>query len=1296
MWMGRLGRTALLALGLGTMLAAPLMAQTANTGTVIGVITDPSGAVVPHAPITLTDQATQQVRATLTNGSGRYSFVGVVPGTYTVTVKAPGFQAAQQSNLAVEVGRSYTISLKLKVGETSQTVEVNETATAELQTMDSTVGSTVGGDTLLQLPTQTRSATSLLLYQPASMPQQGPNQSSRQGGQVAGASSDQNTITLDGGNITNTTAANSDYFTGFTGAPEGSIPTPVESLQEFKVSTNNPNASFSGASGSQVMLVTKRGTDAYHGSAYWYLQNDVLDANSWDLNRLNQTRQVSKDNRVGGSLGGYIPGLPDKAKTYFYANWEGRWNSNNQEVSRLVPTDTLRQGILQFADASGTVQQYKLATAATCGPAGTGACDPRGLGLNPVIASLWSQYMPEGNDSSLGDGLNTTGFTSAANFPINDQFVVMRLDHSFGPNWQLMGSYRYFSEAAASTRQIDIGGFIAGDKLGTPVSVSNIPREPRYFVLGLTGQMTPNLTQQIHFDYLRDWWSWSTLGAPIQLPGQADAALEIGGETSNAPIPMNIDTGDSRMRTWLDHNYALSDDLSWLRGNHLLQFGGSFSHSNVHFNRNDGQTGSSTFPVYQVTSNAGINVPALYRPPACSSTVRSNCLPSSQNSNWDDFYTEALGMVDVGTVLGTRNGSFQPNPIGTYLFDNDTYSDTSLYANDSWHLRPSLTLNYGLNWSVEMPPTEANGTQALMVDAATGNVISPTAYLAARQSAAQSGQIYNPVLGFEPIGKTGLKYPWKTDYNNFAPRVAVAWNPNLGDGWLGSLFGHNRTVLRGGYARLYERLVGEQKVINGLQGLGFGQTLTCIGPTSTGSCAGQQGADPSSAFRIGTDGKSVPIPALSSAPAPLIPGTVTGSNSSFAPTTYQMDPDYAPGPNNEFDLTLQRSLNNFMVLELGYIGRTASRLYMPVQLNQVPYMMPLGGQTFAAAWAALSNEKLGGGAITPQPWFETALAGSSYCTGQPSCTAGMMAKLGSDVANQKVTTLWNAIQPSFAMGNVTASTSQVQSLFFWSNGAHSNYNAGFAALHVRNYNGLTLDTNLTWSHALGDKAENQDDDTTTSNSFDPNYDYGTLRFDRKLVLNILGSYNLPFGRGDDSLAHRLVRNWTISPIFSWFGGQPLHVATGSSQEWGQTSALGADAILTAPDTFGNAVHAASGTSGTVATTGNPAKGGTGLNLFADPAAVYGAFRPAILGVDNTSTGGMIRGMGHWNMDFALARKLQVSERLSATVNAQVFNAFNHVQFNDPSVSLQSPQSFGVIRSQLNAPRVVELGLHLDF
>lgn len=1279
----------------GLLAAGPLSAQTANSGTVIGVVTDPSGAVVPGAAIELQDSATSQTRAAVSNGRGRYSFIGVSPGTYSLTAVATGFQQARQNALTVEVGKSYTINLKLALGASSQTIEVNESATAELQTMDSTVGSTLSGNTLLQLPTLTRSATSLLLYQPASVPQQGPTQGSTLGGQVAGAASDQNTITLDGGNVTNTTAANSDYFSSFDGAPEGSIPTPVESLQEFKVSTNNPNASFSGASGSQVMLVTKRGTDQYHGSGYWYLQNDVLDANTWNLNRLNQTRPVSKDNRVGGSLGGALPLLGGKAKTFFYVNWEGRWNSNNQLVTRLVPTATMRQGILAFRDASGNVDQYNLGTALTCGPSGTGACDPRGLGLNSLVNTIWSKYLPAGNDSSQGDGLNTTGFTAPANFPINDQFVVTRLDHSFGRNWQLMGSYRYFSEAAASTRQVDIGGFISGNTLGVPKSVSSIPREPRYFVLGLTGQMTPSLTQQVHFDYLRDWWDWADEGAPIQLPGQTEGALEIGGETRNAFLPMNIDTQDMRMRSWLDHDVSASDDISWLRGNHLVQFGGSFERNHVHFNRNDGQTGSSTFPVYQLTANAGINIPSAYRPPTCSSSLTTHCLPSSQASTWAVDYASVLGMVDVGTVLGTRNGSFQPNPIGTYLFDNDVYDDASLYLNDSWHLRPSLTLNYGLNWSVEMPPTEALGTQALMVDTLSGAPISPTNYLQQRLDAATRGDIYNPTLGFTPIGNTGRKYPWDPAWKDFAPRVAVAWNPNLSGGALATLFGGNRTVLRGGYARLFTRLVGEQKVINGLQGLGFGQTLTCIGPTMTGGCAGQQGADPTSAFRIGTDGKSVAIPALSSAPAPLIPGTVLNSNSSFAPTTYQMDPHYQPGPNNEFDLTLQRSLNGKMVLELGYIGRTASNLYMPLQLNQVPYMMPVGGQVFSDAWDAIAAALAAGKTPAAQPWFEAALAGSSYCS-SGSCTAGVVKKFSSDFTTQKVTTLWNALQPSFSMGNITASTSQVQSLFFWSNQGYSNYNAGFAALHVRNLNGLTLDSNLTWSHALGVANLNQDDDSATSNSFDPHFDYGTLPFDRRLVLNILGSYDLPFGRHGQDWASKLARNWIISPIFSWYGGQPINVRDGSGQEWGQTSANSADAILLTANTFGNNLYGGVPGSNGVGTTGNSAQGGTGLNMFKDPNAVYQSFRPVILGVDTTSVGGQIRGMGHWNTDLALARKLQIGERLSATVNAQVFNLFNHVQFSDPSLSLQSPQSFGVVTNQLNAARVVELGLHLDF
>ena len=135
------------------------------------------------------------------------------------------------------------------------------------------------------------------------------------------------------------------------------------------------------------------------------------------------------------------------------------------------------------------------------------------------------------------------------------------------------------------------------------------------------------------------------------------------------------------------------------------------------------------------------------------------------------------------------------------------------------------------------------------------------------------------------------------------------------------------------------------------------------------------------------------------------------------------------------------------------------------------------------------------------------------------------------------------------------------------------------------------------------------------------------------------------------------------------------------------------------DTFGNAIHSGVAGNGAnqVGINGDPARGGTGLNLFADPSAVFGAFRPAMVSLDTTSgAGGQLRGLSRWNVDVAISRKFRVTERWSATFSGQLFNAFNVVQFGDPSVSLQSPQAFGVLSSQVNSPRIVQFGLHVDF
>jgi len=1272
------------------------VAQSLNTGTLIGTATDPSGAVVPGAQITMTDSATGQSRSVVTNSSGQYSFPGVPPGTYSVKATHPGFSEVVVPRLVIEIGRSYTVNLQLQVGTSQQVVEVTATPGAELQTLDASVGSVVGGDTLLLVPTLTRNVASLLLLQPTSLPQNSSTQGSDLGGQVAGAHSDQNSIVLDGGNATDGTSGNNDYFNSshFDGGPEAGIPTPVESIQEFRVSTSNHTASFSGASGSETILVTKRGSNEFHGSAYWYLQNSDLNANTWTANRLDQARPQSRDNRFGASLGGYIPGLKDSAKTYFYMNYEGRRLVANQEFSRTVPTDTLRQGILRFRDASGNIISYNLATAELCGAQGNSACDPRGLGINPLISQLWNKYEPEGNDPSQGDGLNTTGFTAPLALPTTSNFGVVRLDHSFGSKWQAFGSYRIYKEVSSVPSQVDIGGLVRGDVLGQPAAVANQPRQPRYLVFGLTGTLSPNLTNELNVSYLREFWYWNTASVFPQVPGTS-AALLLGGTGASATalLPVNFNTTSARQRLWDGHNYNLADNISWLKGTHFIRAGGTFSHSGVSFFRDDGQTGQIE-PEYLIQQSAGLNIPAAYQPRVCAGSLTSACIPSNQLSNWNSLYSQTLGLVDEGLQVRVRDGQLNALPPSTVLFNYVKYDSFSLYATDSWKITPTLTVNYGVNWSVDIPPVDQTGKQSISMIAPSNSVLIPQNYLAAREQAALNGQVYNPTVEFGGLGFAGRTYPYNIVWNTVAPRAAVAWTPKFGGG---------HTVIRGGFGEFFDRLNGVQKVGNEFQSFGFQQTPACVGPSRTGQCLGSLGSDPLTGFRIGVDGPNVPIPAITqTATAPLIPGTVPGANQPIANTTYQIAPNYTPGRNEQWDLTIQREMPGKSLLEVGYIGRHESNMYNPLEINGVPWMMTLGGQSYAQAYDAIAAELAAGSAVTPQPFLETALKGSALCAApNASCTAGVVGKYSSSFRNQQVLTVWNGIQPSFSFGPATAQPTQVNSTFFyWSSAGWANYNAGFISYHTRNYAGLTLDANFTLAHSLDTGGLNQDFDTAAPFSYNLGYSYGTSVFDRKAVLNLLVLYELPFGKNGHGPVRYMIRGWSIAPVFTVASGLPLKVLDGSGQEFGQDGgAASAGAVLIAKDNFGNSVHAgvAGDAKSQVGINSNSATGGTGLNLFANPLTVFQSFRPVMVGVDTSSGGGgQLRGLPQWNLDLALNRTFRFTERWSATFSAQMFNAFNHVVFANPSVSLQSPQSFGVLTSQLNSPRIVQLGLHIDF
>jgi carboxypeptidase family protein len=1287
-------------------------AQTLTTGQVLGRLTDPSGAFVPQAKIQLRDSATGSVRVTATDEAGQYTFSQVTPGIYSVTATAGGFAQAVVSSVTVEVGKSTTINIDLKLGKATDVVEVRSTPGADLQTLDSTVGNTVGSNELLALPTIERSTTSLLLLQPLAMPQQSTStsQASRFGGQVAGARSDQNSFLLDGGEITDPTSGNTDYWKAFSGSPEGSIPTPVESIQEFNVETNNPSGPLSLGGGAHVVLVTKRGTDSYHGSLYEYYRGAALNANRWDANRIGRERPNIVDNRFGASVGGHV--LPDIWKSYFYVHYEGRRRSDAAFITRLVPTSTMRQGILRFKDSGGNTVSYPLQpgnVSSLCGTTGTASCDPRNLGMAATMSQLWA-LMPPGNDTTQGDGLNTIGFSGFARFPLNTNLGIIRFDHTFSPKLQWTVSYRHYTEDAGISRQVDIGGILGNDVRGVPKILSTIPRQPRYLVTGVTSNFTQSLTNDVRLSWLRDYWQWISLAPFAQLPSTTPAALVPGGDNVNTQlVPVNIDTQGARTRLWNSHGLDLRDDASWLKGKHLLRFGGSFKHTWAYFQRDDGQQNNQKTLQYflgTVSNLGGLTIPASSRPPTCTATVTTNCLPTSQTANWNNLYAQVLGLVDGASILRARDAGLNLLPLGTDLKETVRYDQTTLYTQDSWRLGSTFTLTFGLAWEASIPPVE-DSEKFMMTADSSGNLIFPRTYLDQRRQAALAGQIFNPPVGFVPIGKTGRKYPFDFVKDNFSPRVSAAWQPNFASGILGTLFGKGKSALRGGYWHFYDRLNGVQTAIDPLQAVGFGQALLCQGPglnaATAVDCRGSSGVNPSTAFRIGIDGSTITLPALASTlSTPVVPGTTASVPSAsatipFVPNSFLQDPQWRPGSHNQWDFTIQREMPGNGRIEVGYVGHTANNIYMGIDLNQVPFFMTAGGQTFAQAFDAVAQELKAGSAVTPQAFFETALTGSAkFCGGSfTSCTAGVVNSFSSAFTNQQARNVFNGIQSAFKLGPATQAATQFTNFFYWSSVARSNYNAGFVSYRVRAYHGLTLDANVSYGHSLDNTGVNQDTDRAFTNSYNPDYDYGTSVFDRKFVFTALGVWQVPF-HSQIGWLNRVVGGWQVAPIVGIYSGLPLRVLDGSGQEFGQTS-LGevSEAIRISSGNTGAGRHNVTTTAG-CGSSSNPATGGTGLNIFADPGAVCALFRPIQLSTDTTSRGGTLRGLGAWSMDVSFVKKIRLTEKAGVTFSSEFFNLFNHVNFLDPATSLQSPQTFGVLTTQANDPRQVQLGLRFDF
>jgi hypothetical protein len=1362
--LGYLSLTICIAVSIRIVSYAPLaFGQTTSGGTIVGTVTDQTGGSIPNATVTLIDPSTGTGRTTVTNAAGQYVLVNITPGTYDATAAFPNFSTDRLHGLTVSVGSQTTANFTMTVGNQTTTVEVTAT-NADLQTMNASTGTTLDPSMVEALPTIGREVASFTTMQPGVSP----------GGNDAGTTTDQASFALDGGNNsgdmdgTQATYTQS-YATSTTGgfggaAPQGTMPMPQDSIEEFKVATTGQTADFNNSSGSQTQAVTKRGRDKWTGTAYEYYLDNNFNGNSWQNNfpGTGYTRKPSYHfSRLGIAAGGPIAPKFLGGKTYFFANFEAFRYPFASTYERTVPSyQYLQEGQLTFAgNIAGCTYNGASANNSTCSAAQLKAADPRGIGLDQTLATMYNTELPVAPASDSGstgfngaayagtfdkscgslsasfcDGVNTIGYKANVNAPQSSNFLATRLDHDFSDKWHLMASYRFYSLVNLTNGQVDIGGVLPGDKIGVPAAVTPHPQEPWYFVTGLTTNISSSLTNDFHYSYLRNYWNWRSANAPPQVAGAGGAVEPLGEYSTTVLSPYNINSQSIRSRTWDGKDNFFSDNLSKLKGNHLIQVGGQYQHNFNYFSRSDNGSSINFTPAYLIGDTSGGGNIAYTGLNAVGATT------SNYARILDTYYglvtdtQQASSYANAGTTLNL-------NPALTPAIGRASTPYYNIYATDNWHLSSSISVNLGLSYAIEMPPTERNGNQVMFTDA-SGNAIRIEQWLSARKAAALSGQIYNPEIGFALIHNVtgGRKYPYDPFYGAVSPRVSFIWSPTFKNEGLRTIFGTNATAIRVGYGRIYGRVNGDAQVLPLLAGPGLIVGTQCkyaqSSTTGAGGC-NQTNFTDKTAYRFGPDGTS---PILGSAgvpstlPQPYHPG-FDGPGVSLTPG---VDPSMRPNDVDTFNFSIQRQVNSRMLVEVGYIGRLIHHEYMQLNPNVVPYMLSLGGQSFASAYGAVeqafgctvsasqcSKSATPTTTITPQPFFEAALAGS-YCNGYTSCTAAVVAKQASNFRAQKVFSLWQALDnnvngaggtgwvfPRSLMGTADSNStygSAGQMVAGISSDApvgFSNYHGGYVSFKTSGFHGLTLQENFTYAKALGTGSNNQSSSgTVAEDSFNPREQYGRQDFDQRITFNTFIVYQTPWRRGQGGLLGRIAGGWTFAPVLTAGSGTPLTCTTNNSGqnfggEDGSNFTDSETCIFKSPYNGGAHTHRgiAGGTDPNYSTisvgTSTKGPGSAAVNMFTNPVAVYDAVRPPILGLD-TNENRAVSGLPYLNLDFSVKKKITVFEKYSVEFSGVVQNVMNHLDFANPSLSLQSATSWGVSKTQGNSPRQIQMGLRTYF
>jgi hypothetical protein len=892
-------------------------------------------------------------------------------------------------------------------------------------------------------------------------------------------------------------------------------------------------------------------------------------------------------------------------------------------------------------------------------------------------AKIYLRLYPSPNDFTQGDGLNTAALIFNAPLRLRSDAGIVRLDHRFTEKWTFNGKFQAERVLQNGANQVD---------LRTRNGTNTFPSRPRNSYGALTTVISPSLTNEARFSWLHDRLGFNVISPQPQVG--LNAAINFG--TATVDDIVDVDTQRARNQFRTLNIYQWSDTLTWVKGSHNVQMGGNLRRIRSTDYRDDKVIGSITTPVAEVSTVGGF----VIIPPA----QRPGFIQAADAQRYNDLYAGLLGMVSTVPALITRDANLRLQPLGTGLLTFSTLKAWEFFAQDTWRWKPSLTITYGLNYNWQEPPIEDSGKQTVIAFQGSNELVNFKQYLRDKLAAARDGRVYNPNLVYLPLNAAKRSTAYDVDYTNLSPRFSMAWNPSYKSGLLGKVFGDRQTVVRGGYSLVFDRTNTVQTIIIPTLGVGFAQTVSVNGPLNA------QGQP----YRIGVDG-AIPLPtAAQQVSPPISPAKPFGETLSFS-----VDPFIRVPKNHVVDLTVQREGPWRTLVEVGYIGRYARNLYINGNLNSVPFFHkePRSGQTLAQAFDAVAVAlRPGGGglaAVTPQPFFENYYgAGSTVAIANAQAAAFINGNLSNLVQTfLDVRSFLGAYGP-----NAPVFTNlQSLDLFVRHSSAVSNYHGMIVTLRKRFSQGLAFDANYTLSKSLDESTTfTQNNVSQYQTSYFPGYDYAPSLFDLRHVFNVNGSYELPFGKnryfdpGNVAL-NKLVGGWVVSGLMIAHTGFPLSVSQ-SSQAWGGGAIFGptASAIKTPELVNGTGLFTGITGSGGVGTTGDPARRGTGLNLFSSPEQALGSFRRLLISQDTRDGRGNLRGLNRWFVDLQLSKETNITEKVKFTLSFDFLNAFNHVIFNDPALNMQNPAGFGVIASQFTqgapyiGPRRVQIGGRFDF